>query len=198
MPTTRRCYNSVGQDHGSAEALDHAVDHGMRNQRSLTARPVLLSMPVRNVNRTVGTTARQRRHQGVRGGGLARRHHRHQLPRFGRPELRGLCSRAESRCASKATPTTTLARASAVGGSSCYPDRDRTFVAEDNVIAGNVIGYGATGRRDIPARRRRRTLLCSKFRRHRSVEGVGDHGCEYMTGGRLSSSARPGATSPPA
>src|SRR6185295_4236966 len=44
-----------------------------------------------------------------------------------------------------------------------YPPKSATFKAEQNIIAGNVIGYGAVA----------------------VVEGVGDHGCEYMTGGRV-------------
>jgi len=65
------------------------------------------------------------------------------------------------------------------------PDRDATFVAEDNVIAGNVIGYGATGGEIYL-----RGLVGERFCVRNSgatavVEGVGDHGCEYMTGGRV-------------
>ena len=47
------------------------------------------------------------------------------------------------------------------------PDEAALFVAEHNVIAGNVIAYGATGGRDLPARRRRRAVLRSQLRCHR-------------------------------
>ncbi|NBW85735.1 MAG: hypothetical protein EBR23_02625, partial [Planctomycetia bacterium] len=64
------------------------------------------------------------------------------------------------------------------------PSRDATFKAEDNVIAGNVVAYGATsGELFI------RGICGERFCVRNSgaeavVEGTGDHGCEYMTGGR--------------
>ena len=57
----------------------------------------------------------------VRRRGPARRHHRHHLHRLGRPELRRLRAAAASRCGSRATPTTTSARGSPAGASSCAP-----------------------------------------------------------------------------
>jgi glutamate synthase (NADPH/NADH) large chain len=65
------------------------------------------------------------------------------------------------------------------------PDRRATFAAERNVIAGNVIGYGATSGEIYL-----RGVVGERFCVRNSgatavVEGVGDHGCEYMTGGRV-------------
>ncbi|MDH5380035.1 MAG: glutamate synthase large subunit [Cyclobacteriaceae bacterium] len=66
-----------------------------------------------------------------------------------------------------------------------YPDRDSTFIAEDNIIIGNVAFYGATsGSAYI------RGLAGERFAVRNSgvnvvIEGVGDHACEYMTGGRV-------------
>jgi len=65
------------------------------------------------------------------------------------------------------------------------PDRRSPFVAEDNIIAGNVIAYGATGGEIFL-----RGVVGERFCVRNSgatavVEGVGDHGCEYMTGGRV-------------
>lgn len=64
------------------------------------------------------------------------------------------------------------------------PDRKNTFAAAENVIAGNVIGYGATSGEMFL-----RGLVGERFLVRNSgatavVEGIGDHGCEYMTGGR--------------
>jgi glutamate synthase (NADPH/NADH) large chain len=66
-----------------------------------------------------------------------------------------------------------------------HPDRRAAFVAEDNVVAGNVIGYGATGGEIFL-----RGVVGERFCVRNSgatavVEGIGDHGCEYMTGGRV-------------
>ena len=66
-----------------------------------------------------------------------------------------------------------------------YPPRESTFVAEENIIVGNVALYGATsGEAYI------RGMAGERFCVRNSgvdavVEGVGDHGCEYMTGGRV-------------
>ena len=72
-----------------------------------------------------------------------------------------------------------------------------TFAAEENVIIGNVALYGATSGEAYV-----RGIAGERFAVRNSgalavVEGVGDHGCEYMTGGpRASCSAGPAATSP--
>ena len=63
------------------------------------------------------------------------------------------------------------------------PDRDAGFVAEDNIIAGNVIGYGATSG-EIFLRGQVGERFCVRNSGATAVvEGLGDHGCEYMTGG---------------
>ncbi len=77
------------------------------------------------------------------------------------------------------------ARASAEAGSSFIPPAGSTFVAEDNIIIGNVALYGATGGEVYI-----RGMAGERFAVRNSgvnavVEAVGDHGCEYMTGGRV-------------
>lgn len=66
-----------------------------------------------------------------------------------------------------------------------YPDKASTFVAEENVIAGNVALYGATSGEVYI-----RGIAGERFGVRNSgvnavVEGIGDHGCEYMTGGKV-------------
>src|SRR5205085_1483385 len=66
-----------------------------------------------------------------------------------------------------------------------YPPKNATFKAEHNIIAGNVIAYGA-----IAGEIYLRGVVGERFCVRNSgasavVEGVGDHGCEYMTGGRV-------------
>src|SRR5437879_8331308 len=65
------------------------------------------------------------------------------------------------------------------------PLREDTFVAEENILVGNVVLYGATGGEAYF-----RGVAGERFAVRNSgtltvVEGVGDHGCEYMTGGRV-------------
>ncbi|MGH6957358.1 MAG: hypothetical protein ACREEW_11910, partial [Caulobacteraceae bacterium] len=64
-----------------------------------------------------------------------------------------------------------------------YPPREATFAAEDNVIAGNVVLYGATSG-EVYLRGIAGERFCVRNSGASAVvEGVGDHGCEYMTGG---------------
>ena len=66
-----------------------------------------------------------------------------------------------------------------------YPDRSSTFVPEDNILVGNVCLYGATAGEAF-FRGRAAERFCVRNSGARTViEGVGDHGCEYMTGGRV-------------
>ncbi|WP_425393277.1 glutamate synthase large subunit [Acaricomes phytoseiuli] len=64
------------------------------------------------------------------------------------------------------------------------PDRANTFPAEENVIAGNVIGYGATSGEIFLRGQVGERFLVRNSGASAVVEGIGDHGCEYMTGGR--------------
>ena len=115
--------------------------------------------------------------------GAAGRDDRHHLHRVGGAELRGVPPGRASRCASSATPTTTSARACPAAGSSSGRPSGPALVAEDNVIAGNVIAYGATSG-EIFLRGRVGERFCVRNSGVTAVvEGVGDHGLEYMTGG---------------
>jgi glutamate synthase (NADPH/NADH) large chain len=66
-----------------------------------------------------------------------------------------------------------------------YPPRQATFVPEENILVGNVVMYGATSGecffRGVAAER----FAVRNSGAHAVIEGVGDHGCEYMTGGRV-------------
>ncbi|MCY1159619.1 MAG: gltB, partial [Citricoccus sp.] len=64
------------------------------------------------------------------------------------------------------------------------PDERAVFAAEDNVVAGNVIGYGATSGELYLRGRVGERFLVRNSGASAVVEGIGDHGCEYMTGGR--------------
>ncbi|GAA4778364.1 glutamate synthase large subunit [Citricoccus nitrophenolicus] len=64
------------------------------------------------------------------------------------------------------------------------PDSSAGFAAEDNVVAGNVIGYGATSGEILLRGRVGERFLVRNSGATAVVEGIGDHGCEYMTGGR--------------
>jgi glutamate synthase (ferredoxin) len=145
---------------------------------------VRLELPVRNVNRTVGT---------MLGSELTRRWGGEGLPddtirvncvgsagqSFGAFLPRGITLALEG------DANDYLGKGLSGGRIIAYPSRRATFLAEQNVIVGNVVLYGATsGEAYI------RGIAGERFAVRNSgamavVEGVGDHGCEYMTGGRV-------------
>jgi glutamate synthase (NADPH/NADH) large chain len=66
-----------------------------------------------------------------------------------------------------------------------YPPRESSFVAEDNIIVGNVCLYGATSGKAFYRGRAAERFAVRNSGAQAVIEGVGDHGCEYMTGGRV-------------
>ena len=182
-PYGQTFHQSVLQDHGLDEALDRtlielaarALDDGL---------PVEIDVPVRNVNRTVGT---------MLGSEVTRRWGADGLPddtiditltgsagqSFAAFLPRGITLRLFG------DANDYVGKGLSGGRISVRPDPRAPFDAADNVIAGNVIGYGATSGEIYLS-----GVVGERFCVRNSgatavVEGVGDHGCEYMTGGRV-------------
>jgi glutamate synthase (NADPH) large chain len=176
-------HHSVAQDHGLADALDNeliarsaaALDDGHR---------VDITLPISNVNRSVGTMLGSRLTRKWGGAGLADgtitlRFSGSAGQSFGAFVPRGIDMLLEG------DANDYLGKGLSGGRIAVRPDRRATFAAEHNVIAGNVIGYGATS-----GEMYLRGMVGERFCVRNSgatavVEGVGDHGCEYMTGGRV-------------
>jgi len=167
--------------------LDDALDWKLLQQAEEAlerGKPVRLTTGVRNVNRTVG---------GVLSSEIARRHGPRGL-REGTIEVALTGSAGQSFGAwlmpgvtfTLAGETNDYAGKGLAGGVlTVRPPEDAAFRAEDNVIVGNTVLYGATAGRAFF-----RGLAGERFAVRNSgasavVEGVGDHGCEYMTGGRV-------------
>ena len=142
------------------------------------------SCGIRNVNRTVGT---------MLGAEVTRRHGGQGLPdgtiditftgsagqSFGAFLPRGLTLRLEG------DANDYVAKGLSGGRVVVRPDRSAPFVAEEQIIAGNVIGYGATSGEVFLRGRVGERFAVRNSGATLVVEGVGDHGCEYMTGGRV-------------
>ncbi len=173
------------QDHGLERALDRTIIADCAPALD-DARPVRRSYPIRNVNRTVGT---------LLGSEISRRYGAEGLPdgtiqlgfsgsagqSFGAFVPRGVTLRLDG------DANDYLGKGLSGGRLIVRPSADAPpgFVAEEQIIAGNVILYGATGGEAYI-----RGLVGERFCVRNSgalavVEGVGDHGCEYMTGGRV-------------
>jgi glutamate synthase (NADPH) large chain len=182
-PYGQTLHQSVGQDHGLAVALDQqllaacepAIQDGHRVQ---------LQLQIRNVNRTVGTMLGSEVTRAWGGSGLPDGtisvHFRGSAGQsFGAFLPGGITMRLEG------DANDYLGKGLSGGRLIVHPDRRAVFQAEDNVIAGNVIAYGATGGEIFL-----RGVVGERFCVRNSgalavVEGVGDHACEYMTGGRV-------------
>ena len=106
-----------------------------------------------------------------------------QFQRLRRPELRRIPRQGRDARRSKATPTITSAKACPAAGLIVYPPRSSTFVPEENILIGNVALYGATSGEAFFNGMAGERFAVRNSGATAVVEGVGDHGCEYMTNG---------------
>ena len=175
----RRCV--IAQDHGLEQALDHKIVEQVRPALE-QKQPVDLHFHIRNVHRTVGA---------MLSGEIARRYGSEGLPddtitlrfsgsagqSFGAFLARGVTLALEG------DANDYVGKGLSGGKIIVFPPRGSTIVPEDNIIVGNVVLYGATsGTMFING------MAGERFAVRNSgatavVEGVGDHGCEYMTKG---------------
>jgi glutamate synthase (NADPH/NADH) large chain len=171
------------QDHGLDKALDHQFLEACRPAIE-DGTPVTAEVDVTNVNRTVGT---------LLGYEITRRHGGAGLPdgtidltfrgsagqSFGAFVPRGVTMRLIG------DTNDYLGKGLSGGRITVRPSEDAPFAAEENIIAGNVILYGATAG-DVFLRGQVGERFCVRNSGAIAVvEGVGDHACEYMTGGRV-------------
>jgi len=180
--TLRTC--QIGQEHKVDVSLDATTLIPLCRPALDRAERVEAELPIRNVNRAVGTTlgSEVTRHYG--GAGLPEdtinlRFRGSAGQSFGAFIPRGITLTLEG------DANDYIGKGLSGGKIVLYPPRESTFVAEDNVIAGNVAFYGATSGEAYL-----RGIAGERFCVRNSgvsavVEGVGDHGCEYMTGGRV-------------
>jgi len=171
------------QDHGLEKALDNVLIE--RAQEALHARkPVEFRMAIRNIHRVVGTTL---------GHEITARYGLEGLPddtitirfsgsagqSFGAFIPRGLTLILEG------DANDYFAKGLSGGRIVVFPPAGSTFRADENIVVGNVVLYGATRGecfiRGVAGER----FAVRNSGAHAVVEGVGDHGCEYMTGGRV-------------
>lgn len=176
-------HHTRDQDHGLDRALDHQFI-ALAGPALDDARPVRIELPVRNVNRTVGTLLGHEVTRRYRGAGLPEGTIEVMLTgsagqSFGAFVPRGITLRLEG------DANDYVGKGLSGGTIIVRPDRNASLSGEHNVIAGNVIAYGATSGYMFL-----RGVVGERFGVRNSgatlvVEGVGDHGCEYMTGGTV-------------
>ena len=176
-------HHSEAQDHGLHLALDNKLIELSKDALEHRKR-VEFSIPIRNVNRTVGT---------MLGSEVTRRYGGDGLPEDTiRISLKGSAGQSFGAFLPNGITMTLEGDANDYFGKGLsggklvvFPPKSAEYAAEDNIIIGNVALYGATdGEAFI------RGVAGERFAVRNSgataiVEGVGDHGCEYMTRGRV-------------
>ena len=176
-------HNTVKQDHGLDAALDNELIR--LSEPALTKKELVrIDLPVRNVNRTVGTMLGAEITRRFGGEGLADSTiditlHGSAGQSLGAFIPRGLTLRLFG------DSNDYVGKGISGGRVIVRPDESSTYLSHENVIAGNVIGYGATSGEIMI-----RGVVGERFCVRNSgataiVEGIGDHGCEYMTGGTV-------------
>ena len=175
-------YNTQSQDHGLEKALDNSLIAKCKNAIEKGAK-VSFDSDIVNTNRTVGT---------MLSNEVAKVWETNDLPddtieinfngsagqSFSAWLVKGITFRLEG------DANDYVGKGLSGGKLIIYPPKDSTFKAEENILLGNVALYGATGGEAYF-----RGIAAERFCVRNSgatvvVEGIGDHGCEYMTGGK--------------
>jgi glutamate synthase (NADPH/NADH) large chain len=171
------------------DTQDHGLDKALDNQLIELARPALehqqavqIELPVKNTNRTVGT---------MLSGEVAKRYGHAGLPEDTISiTLHGIAGQSFGAFVAHGVSITLIGEGNDYVGKGLsggrlvvYPPAESPIVAEENIIVGNTVLYGA-----ISGECYFRGVAGERFAVRNSgaiavVEGVGDHGCEYMTGG---------------
>jgi glutamate synthase (NADPH/NADH) large chain len=177
-------YCQIPQNHGLDKALDNQVLLDMCRPALERGEPIAATLPIRNANRVVGT---------ILGSEVTRRYGAEGLPEDTiRLRFRGSAGQSFGAFIPQGMTLVLegdsndyIGKGLSGGKIIVYPPEGSTFLPEENIVIGNVAFYGATGGQAYI-----RGVAGERFCVRNSgvqavVEGVGDHGCEYMTGGRV-------------
>ncbi len=175
----RHCVQA--QDHGLSQALDYQLIQYAREALELRT-PVEMSFPIRNVNRTVGA---------MLSGEIAHRYGSNGLPDDTiRIHFKGSAGQSFGAFLANGITLTLEGEANDYVGKGLsggrvivYPPKDSRFPAEENILIGNVVLYGATTGEAFFNGMAGERFAVRNSGATAVVEGVGDHGCEYMTQG---------------
>lgn len=174
----------IEQDHGLDKALDNTTLLELCQPTLERGEKVKATVPIQNINRVVGT---------ILGSEVTRRFGPDGLPEdtielhfqgsagqsFGAFVPKGITLELEG------DGNDYFGKGLSGGKIIAYPPYESTFTAEENIIIGNVAFYGATGGEAYIRGMAGERFGVRNSGVHAVIEGVGDHGCEYMTGGRV-------------
>jgi glutamate synthase (ferredoxin) len=182
--TDATMYCSTTQDHGLEKTLERQFLLDLCKPALENQEPVKVTLPIRNINRVVGTMLGSEitKRYGVKGlpDDTIKLHFQGSAGQsLGAFIPKGLTLELEGEA------NDYVGKGLSGGKIIIYPSHKATFAAEDNIIIGNVAFYGATSGEAFI-----RGIAGERFAVRNSgvnavIEGVGDHGCEYMTGGHV-------------
>jgi glutamate synthase (ferredoxin) len=184
VPETVGRYCQIPQEHGLENSLDSTTLLALCQPALKHGASVAATLPIRNVNRAVGTMV---------GSAVTRRYGAEGLPAdtiqlsfngsagqsFGAFVPRGVTLRLEG------DANDYVGKGLSGGKIIVHPPCESTFSSQDNVIIGNVALYGATSGEAYIGGVAGERFCVRNSGVYAVVEAVGDHGCEYMTGGRV-------------
>lgn len=180
-PTEVRC--TVEQQHGLESALDAKIMPKVEDALA-TGKRVEVAMPIRNVNRTVGTMisseiAKRYGSEGLPDDTITLKFTGSAGQSFGAFCSPGMTLEIEGEA------NDYLGKGLSGARIIVKPPRDSEFDPAENMIVGNVLLYGATSGEVYINGRAGERFAIRNSGANVVVEGIGDHGCEYMTGGRV-------------
>ena len=176
-------YKQEEQDHGLADVLDwkllEAAKPALESQQKVTA-----SFDIKNTDRTVGTILSNELTKIYRSKGLPEDTIQYKFKgtagqSFGAFINKGITLEIEG------DANDYFGKGLSGGKLIIYPAKEATFVAEKNSVIGNVAFYGATSGEAYIRGKAGERFAVRNSGASAVVEGVGDHGCEYMTGGKV-------------
>lgn len=178
---TRHC---IPQDHGLDKSLDMRVIVPAAEKAIREGSPISIETPVLNINRTVGTILSHEiaKRYGLKG--LEDNTIRIRLAGTAGQSLGAFLARGIT-IELEGDANDYVGKGLSGGTLIIYPPKESGFSAEDNIIVGNVCLYGATSGYAYLRGRAAERFCVRNSGANAVVEGVGDHGCEYMTGGRV-------------
>ena len=181
VPEWVATYHCQEQDHGLDKVLDHQLIEASRVALE-SKTPVQIELPIHNSNRTVGA---------MLSGEVSKRYGEEGLPEGTiRIRFKGSAGQSFGAFLAKGVSITLegdandyFAKGLSGGRIIACPPPESTFVPEENTIVGNVVLYGATGGKVFIKGFAGERFAVRNSGAHAVVEGVGNHGCEYMTSG---------------
>ena len=175
---------SQTQDHALDKSLDMTVLLQQAKPALESGQSVTIKTPIVNINRTVGT---------ILSNEVAKRYGQEGLPDGTiRIELAGSAGQSLGAFLAhgisidlEGDANDYVGKGLSGGRIVIYPPKESSFTAHENILIGNVCLYGATGGEAFFRGRAAERFCVRNSGAHTVIEGVGDHGCEYMTGGRV-------------